>query len=155
MVKHWKRRNKLYYQDVYCHVNKHSIPQWTANTEDLRRHDQSNHIVTSIAAALNFCGNGLIRGVPPQHRMFAQRWADAINMWSNAVGTFKRPLAGVQVYTNCLIWVTVGFIIIWIKYILKTLKKIKSWSVGCTTSLHNLKQKLMSSQGAALTYCLV
>ena len=67
----------------------------TANTDPIRRHVQSNHIVTSIAAALNCCGNGLIRGVPPQHRMSAQRWADGINKWPNALGTFKRPLAGV------------------------------------------------------------
>ena len=33
---------------------------------------------------------------------------------------------------------------------LKTLKKIKSWSVGYTTSLLNKKRRLMSSQGAAL-----
>ena len=30
MLKHWKRRNKLYFQDVYCHVNKfvYNIPQY-------------------------------------------------------------------------------------------------------------------------------
>ena len=27
--------------------------------------------------------------------MSAQRWADGINMWPNAVGTFNRPLASV------------------------------------------------------------
>ena len=82
---------------------------WTANTDHLRPHDQSNHIVSSIAVALNYCGKRLIRGVPPQHRMSAQRWADGINMWPNAVGTFKRFLAGVQVYKK-FVWVTVGFI---------------------------------------------
>ena len=30
------------------------------------------------------------------------------------------------------------------------LKKIKTWSVGYTTSVRNKKRKLMSSQGAAL-----
>ena len=80
-----------------------------ANTDHIRRHVQSNHIVTSIAAALNCCGSGLIRGAPPQHRMSAQRCADGIKMWPNAVGTFKRPLAGVQVYKK-FVWVTVGFI---------------------------------------------
>ena len=30
--------------------------------------------------------------------MPAQRWADRINMWPNAVGTFNRPLASVYVY---------------------------------------------------------
>ena len=35
--------------------------------------------------------------------MSAQRWADAINMWPNAVETFKRPLAGALVYKKvCL-----------------------------------------------------
>ena len=33
---------------------------------------------------------------------------------------------------------------------IKILKKIKTWSVGYTTSVRNKKQKLMSSQGAAL-----
>ena len=30
MLRHWKRRNKLYFQEVYCHVNKfvYSIPQY-------------------------------------------------------------------------------------------------------------------------------
>ena len=28
-------------------------------------------------------------------RLSAQRWADDINMWPNAVGTFNRPLASV------------------------------------------------------------
>ena len=89
---------------------------WTSNTY---------HIVTSIAAALNCCGNGLIRGVTPQPRMSAQRWADGINMWPNVVGTFKRPSAGVLVYKK-FVWITVGCITMWVKNIflnLKTLKK--------------------------------
>ena len=41
---------------LYCHVNK-----TTTETHDLRRHDQSNHIVT-IAAALNWSGKAMIGG---------------------------------------------------------------------------------------------
>ena len=36
----------------------------------------------------------MIRGVPSHHRLSAQRWADGINIWPNAVGTIKGPLAG-------------------------------------------------------------
>ena len=69
-----------------------------------KHHDQRNHMVTSIAAALNWSGNAMIGGrgegggAHPQHRLSAQRWADGTNMWPNAVGIFNRPLAGVQVY---------------------------------------------------------
>ena len=30
MLRHWKGRNNLYFQDIYCHVNKfiNSIPQY-------------------------------------------------------------------------------------------------------------------------------
>ena len=35
---------------------------------------------------------------------------------------------------------------------LKILKKIKTWSVGYTTSVRNWKRKLMSSQGVPLIY---
>ena len=94
---------------------------WIINTDHLRRHDQSNHLVTSLAAALNHFGNGLIRGAPPQHPLSDQRWADDINMWPNAVGTFKRPLAGVQVYKK-FVWVSIGFIKMWIKNIFFNLK---------------------------------
>ena len=52
-------------------------------------------MVTSIAAAINWSVNALIRAVPPHHRLSAQRWADGINMWPIAVETFKRPLADV------------------------------------------------------------
>ena len=37
----------------------HIRPQ---NTDRLRRHDQSSHLVTSIAAALNWSGNAIIGG---------------------------------------------------------------------------------------------
>ena len=105
-----KKRNKLYIQDVFCHVKKLAI------TDHLRRHDQSNHIATLIAAALNCSGNGLIRGVPPQHRLSAQRWADGMNMWPNVVRTFKRPLPGVYVYKK-FVWVSVRLIKMWVKNI--------------------------------------
>ena len=38
-------------------------------------------------------------GVPPQHRWSAQRWADGINLGSNAVLAFNHPLGQ---YTVCL-----------------------------------------------------
>ena len=41
----------------------------------------SNHIITSIAAALNWSERGLIGGrVPQQYRLSGQRWADGIYM---------------------------------------------------------------------------
>ena len=77
----------------------HHTAHQTTNTDHLRRHDQSNHIITSIAAAaLNCSGKAMIwvgGGGPLQHRLSAQRWADSINMWPNALGTVKCPLAGV------------------------------------------------------------
>ena len=48
-------------------------------------------------------------GGPLQHRLSAQRWADGINMWPNAVGTFKRPLAGAYVYKK-FVWVFIEFV---------------------------------------------
>ena len=66
----------------------------------------------------------MIWRAPLQHRLSAQRWADVINMWPNAVGTSKCPVAG----KKC-VWVSVGFIKMWIKNSfknVKTLKKIKS-----------------------------
>ena len=41
-------------------------------------------------------------GIRLQHRLSAQRLADGINMWPNAVGTFNRPSAVFR-YTNSLI----------------------------------------------------
>ena len=63
-----------------------------------------------------------------QHLLSAQRWADGINMWPSAVGTFNRCSACVQVYKK-FVWVLSGFIEILKRNIyknLKTLKKIKS-----------------------------
>ena len=60
-------------------------------------------------------------GGPLQHRLSAQRWADGINVWPNAVGTFKRPLAGVWVYKK-FVWVIIEMLI---KNILKNLKTLK------------------------------
>ena len=62
----------------------------------------------------------MIWGVPLQHPA-AQRWADGINMWPNAVGTFKRPLAGVYVYKK-FVWVFNGFIKMLIKNIFLNIK---------------------------------
>ena len=69
----------------------------------LRRHDQSNHLVTSIAAALKCPGNAMIRGGGGggghlQHRWSAQRWADGINLWPNAVLAFNHLLGELTVY---------------------------------------------------------
>ena len=55
----------------------------------LRGHDQSNHLVTLIAAALNWSRNVMKGGVLLQHRWSAQRWADGINLWPNAVLAFN------------------------------------------------------------------
>ena len=63
-----------------------------------------------------------------QHLLSAQRWADGINMWPSAVGTFNRPSACVYVYKK-FVWVLSGFMGILIRNIyknLRTLKKIKS-----------------------------
>ena len=69
------------------------------STAHLRGHDQSNHLVASIAAALNTsligvgtrCLEGGGGGFPPQHRWSAQPWADGINLWHNAVLAFNHP----------------------------------------------------------------
>ena len=50
----------------------------------LRLHDQSKHLVTSIAG-LNCPGNEMIRGVHLQHQWSDRRWANDINFWPNAV----------------------------------------------------------------------
>ena len=67
-----------------------------------------------------------------QYWLSAQRWADGINMWPNAVGTFNRPLASVWVYRK-FVWVLSGFIEMLIKNILKNLKteknKIMIWGI--------------------------
>ena len=51
------KTNKLVLFPIYCLVNK-TVP----NTHYLRRHDQSNHLVASMAAALNWSGNAVIGG---------------------------------------------------------------------------------------------
>ena len=45
----------------------------TTDSDHLRRHDQSNHMITSTAAALNWSGNAMLWGVSLQHRFSAQR----------------------------------------------------------------------------------
>ena len=50
--------------------------------------------VETSSIFLNWSGNALIMGLPPQHRLPAQRWVDGINMRPNAAGTFIRHLAG-------------------------------------------------------------
>ena len=80
-------------------VHKICAQKWTP--------DQSNHLIASIAAALNLSGNAIIGGggVPPQHRWSAQRWADDINLWPNAVLAFNHTL-GQYLY----VWVITGFL---------------------------------------------
>ena len=93
----------LYVQDVCCHVNKrvyfiqHIRPQQLTISDSMSK---------SIAAALNWSGNELIKGVLAQNRLSAQCWADGINMCLNAVRTFKRPSAGVSVCIQqvCLVF---------------------------------------------------
>ena len=43
-------------------------------------------------------------GVPLQHRLSAQRWADGINMWINSMLTFNHPL-GVQIVCLGYLWI--------------------------------------------------
>ena len=43
--------------------------------------------------------NAMVDRVPPQHRWSAQRWADGINLWRNAVLAFNHPLGQ---YIQCL-----------------------------------------------------
>ena len=74
--------------------------------------------------------------------MSAQRWADNITMWSNAVGTFNRPLASVQVYKK-FVWVLGGFIEMLIIFIfnLKTLKKKLIHDLGDTLLHYKTKNE--------------
>ena len=59
-----------------------------------------------------------------QNSLSAQRWADGINMWRSAVGTFNRPSASVQVYKK-FVWFLSGFIEMLIKNIFKNVKNLK------------------------------
>ena len=110
-----KKKQALFPRHIHVSKFVYSIPQYRRQILNTANRRHVNHIVTSIAAAgpLNCCGNGLIRGVPPQHRISAQRWVDGITMWPNAAGTFQRPLASVYVYQT-FVWVKVGFIKMWI-----------------------------------------
>ena len=55
-MKALKTAKLVFLPRLYCHVNKMPPPP------HIRRHDQNNHLVTSIAAALNWSGNAMIRG---------------------------------------------------------------------------------------------
>ena len=71
-------------------------------------------------------------GTHLQHWLPAQRWADGINMWPNAVGTFSRPLVSVYVY-KIFVWVLSRFIKMLIKNIFLNEKnkknKIMIWGI--------------------------
>ena len=69
-------------------------------------------------------------------------------MWPNAVKTFNRP----SVYKK-FVWVTSGFIGMLIKNICKNMKILKK-NKNMIRGIHyfSTELKLMSSQGAALSY---
>ena len=78
-----------------------------------------------------------------QQLLSAQRWADGINMWPSAVGTFNRPSASVEVYKK-IVWVLSSFIEMLIKNIflnLKTLKKKKNYDLGDTLLHYKTKNE--------------
>ena len=83
--------------------------------------------------------------------MSTQRWADGMNMWPNAVGTFNRPSASVYVYKQ-FVWV---FQLYHRNVDKKYLKKSKNFEKNriMIWGIHYFitkKRKLMSSQGATL-----
>ena len=49
----------------------------------------------------------MIEGVPPQHRLSAQSWADGINLWSNAVLAVNHPL-GEQTVCMGFSWIPIN-----------------------------------------------
>ena len=129
-----KKSEIVIFHVVYCHVNKTS-QQYTA-LYTTYSHALGGKIK---AIAANWCLIVRPSEDTPATLIVCPMLGRRITMWPNAVGTFNRPLASVLVYKK-FVWVTVGFTKMWIKNIfknLKTLKKIKSWSAGCTTSLQN------------------
>ena len=58
-------------------------------------------LVSLIAASINWSGNAMFGwggvGGPLQHRLSAQRWADGIKLWPNAVLAFNNPLGELTV----------------------------------------------------------
>ena len=64
-VEELKKTKLILFSGRYCHVNKilcsiHTL--YTTNAQHLRRHDQSNHLVTTIDAALNWSERVMIGG---------------------------------------------------------------------------------------------
>ena len=116
---------------------------------NLRRYGQSNHLVASIAAALNWSGNAMIRrggGGPPQHRCSAQHWANGINLWPNAVLAISHPLGQ---YTVCLgySWILINVD----NFFFFKSKNSKNCFKSVSALLHcKKKRKLISSHGPAL-----
>ena len=82
-VKELKKTKLILFSGRYCHVNKilcsiHTLYTTNAQHLSLRRHDQSNHLVTTIDAALNWSGSVMIGGGggPPQHQTDRQIYFD-------------------------------------------------------------------------------
>ena len=67
-----------------------------------------------------------------QHQLSAQRWADGINMWPNAVLTFNHYF-GVQIVYWGFIWILKHDKNVFFKS--EILTKIKTWSYGYTTKI--------------------
>ena len=95
-----------------------------------------------------------------QHLLSAQRWADGITMWPNAVGTFNRPLAlcRIMYYFYILYFILYAIVHITIKmcfYILAVITHIKQkWELKDKiymnvdgTSLYRITHKYHSKRG--------
>ena len=81
---HW-----FYFQVVYCHVNKTAcIIGYNTLYHCLRPWDPGHMKDTDV----NWRGKVKDWGIPLQHRLSIQRWADGINMWPHAAPTFKHLL---------------------------------------------------------------
>ena len=81
----------------------------------------------------------MVCGVPPQHRWSAQRWADGISLWPNAVLALNRPLGQ---YTQCLGYSRILInIVIYIKKCFWKSENSKKNEI-ITSEIHNFITKL-------------
>ena len=79
----------------------------------------------------------MVGRVPPQHRWSAQRWADGINLWPNAVLAFYHPLGQYTLgYSRILI-----NIVIYIKKCFWKSEKLKKNEI-ITCEIHYFITKL-------------
>ena len=118
-----KKSEIVILEGIYFHVNKTS-------QQYIALYTTYSHVLDGEikAIATNWCLIVSTWGIHLQHWLSAQRWADGINMWANAVGTFNPPLASVQAYKK-FVWVLSRFIQMLIKSKNSEKNKIMNWGI--------------------------